>query len=274
VQCGQWREHEDGEGRSSGKKDGGTAHQWGLSADEVADGAAWWHFFEGGDAQVSFGDSGGVLQHGGVEGGEGGRSIEEEGCRVGSPEEDGTAGVVALRSNFSEGRGPGAQAPSRRGCGVKEGGRWGAQAAKVWSGKERGDGAAMAALIAVCEREREGGGPGCVHTGRERKGVRAWTARGRVAAVERGHRALVTARGRRCRVTHGSDRGRERGSWQVGRPMGWTLPISEERERELIGGSRWRVGPVSNGLQNNPNFNSNAPKFDSIHIGPYLTPKI
>jgi hypothetical protein len=31
---------------------------------------------------------------------------------------------------------------------------WGAQAAKVWSGKERGDGAAMAALIAMCERER------------------------------------------------------------------------------------------------------------------------
>jgi hypothetical protein len=94
----------------------------------VADGAAWWHFFEGGGAQVSFGDSGGVLQHGGVEGGEGGRSIEEEGRRVGSPEEDGTAGVVALWSNFGEGRGPGAQAPSRRGCGVKEGGEvgWGA----------------------------------------------------------------------------------------------------------------------------------------------------
>jgi hypothetical protein len=47
-----------------------------------------------------------------------------------------------------------------------------------------------------------------------------------------------------------------------------------ERERELIGGSRRRAGLVSNGLQNNPNFNSNAPKFDSIHIGPYLAPKI
>jgi hypothetical protein len=103
----------------------------------VADGAAWWHFFEGGGAQVSFGDNGGVLQHGGVEGGEGGRSIEEEGRRVGSPEEDGTAGVVALWSNFGEGRGPGAQAPSRRGCSVKEGGRWGGVLRRPKFGAER-----------------------------------------------------------------------------------------------------------------------------------------
>jgi hypothetical protein len=52
-------------------------------------------FFKGGDASVNFNDAGGVLQHKGVLGGEGGRSIEEEeGCRVGSPEEDGTVGVA------------------------------------------------------------------------------------------------------------------------------------------------------------------------------------
>jgi hypothetical protein len=66
----------------------------------------WWHFFEGGGAPVSFDDGGRVLQHKGVEGGEGGQSIEEEeGCRVGSPEEDGTAEVAALQPNFGEGRG-------------------------------------------------------------------------------------------------------------------------------------------------------------------------
>jgi hypothetical protein len=42
----------------------------------------------------------------GGEGGEGGRSIEdEEWCRIGSPEEDGTAGVVALWPNSDEVRG-------------------------------------------------------------------------------------------------------------------------------------------------------------------------
>jgi hypothetical protein len=34
-----WCEHEGGEGRSLGKKDGGAAHQGGSGADEVADGA-------------------------------------------------------------------------------------------------------------------------------------------------------------------------------------------------------------------------------------------
>jgi hypothetical protein len=67
---------------------------------------AWRHFFEGGGAPVSFYNGGRVLQHRGVEGGEGGQSIEEEeGCRVGSPEEDGMAGVAALRPNSVEGRG-------------------------------------------------------------------------------------------------------------------------------------------------------------------------
>jgi hypothetical protein len=96
----------DDEGRSPGKKDGGTAHQWGLFTDEGSDGAAWRRFFEGDGTPVSFSDGGGVLQHGGVKGGEGGRSIEEEeGRRVGSPKEDGTIGAVLLRPNSGEGRG-------------------------------------------------------------------------------------------------------------------------------------------------------------------------
>jgi hypothetical protein len=63
-------------------------------------------FFEGGDTSVRFSDGGGVLQHGGVEGGEGGQlKEEEEGCRVSSSEEGGAAGVVALRRNSDLGRG-------------------------------------------------------------------------------------------------------------------------------------------------------------------------
>jgi hypothetical protein len=85
MQRGQWCQHEDGEGMSPGNKDGDAAYQWGLSIDEVADGAAQRCFFEGG---------------------EGGRSIEEEeGRRVGSSEEGGTTGVAALRPNSDEGRG-------------------------------------------------------------------------------------------------------------------------------------------------------------------------
>jgi hypothetical protein len=38
----------------------------------VADGVVQRHFFEGGGAPTSFDDGGRVLQHGGVEGGEGG----------------------------------------------------------------------------------------------------------------------------------------------------------------------------------------------------------
>jgi hypothetical protein len=48
VQRGRRHEYEDGERRSSGKKDGGAAHQAGSGADEVVDGAARRHFFEGG----------------------------------------------------------------------------------------------------------------------------------------------------------------------------------------------------------------------------------
>jgi hypothetical protein len=72
---------------------------------------------------VSFDDDSEVLQHGGVKGGEGGRLIkEEEGRRVSSPEEGGTAGVAALQPNSDEGRGgSGARAPSRQGRGVKGG---------------------------------------------------------------------------------------------------------------------------------------------------------
>jgi hypothetical protein len=63
-------------------------------------------FFEGGSAPTWFGNGGEVLHHGGVEGGEGGQSIEEEeGHRVGSLEEDGMAGVVALQPNSNNGRG-------------------------------------------------------------------------------------------------------------------------------------------------------------------------
>jgi hypothetical protein len=57
---------------SSGKKDGNAAHQWGSGTDEVADGATRWRFVEGVSAPASFSDGGVVLQHGGVEGGEGG----------------------------------------------------------------------------------------------------------------------------------------------------------------------------------------------------------
>jgi hypothetical protein len=69
MQHGWRREHEDGEGKSPGKKDGNAAHQGGSGANKVADGAARRRFFEGSDAPVSFDDGGGVLQHGGVEGG-------------------------------------------------------------------------------------------------------------------------------------------------------------------------------------------------------------
>jgi hypothetical protein len=48
VQRGRQHEYEDGEGWSPGKKDGGTAHQGGLGANEVVDGATRQHFFEGG----------------------------------------------------------------------------------------------------------------------------------------------------------------------------------------------------------------------------------
>jgi hypothetical protein len=43
-------EYEDREGKSSGKKDGGAAHQGGSGTDEVADGATRWRFIEGGGA--------------------------------------------------------------------------------------------------------------------------------------------------------------------------------------------------------------------------------
>jgi hypothetical protein len=86
---------------------------------------------------VSFGDGGGVLRHGGVEGGEGGRLIEEEeGRRVGSLEEGGTVGVEALQPNFSEGRGIPVLEHPLDGVVVLRGGG-GARVTGVWSGKER-----------------------------------------------------------------------------------------------------------------------------------------
>jgi hypothetical protein len=53
VQRGRRREHEDDEGRTPGKKDGGTPHQWGSGVDEVADAAARQRFFKGGGAPVT-----------------------------------------------------------------------------------------------------------------------------------------------------------------------------------------------------------------------------
>jgi hypothetical protein len=139
----------------------------------------------------------------------------------------------------------------------------GARAARVWSEKERGDGVAMAALIAA--REIEGGGPGRVHVeeGKE-KGLRAWMARGRAVAVTRDRWAQVATRGRWCRVAHGRGRGRERGSWQVGQPTAWAPPVSErrrERERVPTGGSGRHAGPVSNGLKNNSNLIQTRPNL-------------
>jgi hypothetical protein len=119
MQCSRRCEHEDDAGRLLGKKYGGGAHQWGSGADEVADGAT---FLRGRR-----------------------RSGELRRQWRGS-EEDGMVGVVALQPNSSEGMVPGARAPFGWGCSVKEGG---ARAAGVWSRKERGDGAVMAALIAA-----------------------------------------------------------------------------------------------------------------------------
>jgi hypothetical protein len=113
---------------------------------------------------------------------------------------------------------------------------WGARAARVWSGKERGDRAAMAALIAT--REREKGPWAHPHGGGRRKGVQVWTARGLAAAATRGRRARAAAQGRRCRVAHGRGRGSESGSWQVGWPRGWAPPVSERR-RERERADRW-----------------------------------
>jgi hypothetical protein len=61
VQHGRQREHENGERRSPGKKDGSAAHQWGSGADEVVDGATRCCFFEGGGAPACYKDGGGVL---------------------------------------------------------------------------------------------------------------------------------------------------------------------------------------------------------------------
>jgi hypothetical protein len=116
VQRGRWQEHEDGDGRSLDKKDGSVAHR-GSGADEVADGA----------------------------GGEGGRLNEEEGRRVSSPEEGGAAGVAALQPNSVRGRGPGAQAPSGRGRGVKGVG-WVCSGGRSWERKGRGGGGDRHAL--------------------------------------------------------------------------------------------------------------------------------
>jgi hypothetical protein len=97
-----------------------------------------WRFFEGGNAPASFGDGDGVLQHGGVEGDEGGQlNEEEEGCRVGSPREGGVAGAAAIWPNSGEGRGPGARAPSGRGRCVKGVG-WVCSSRRSWERKGKG----------------------------------------------------------------------------------------------------------------------------------------
>jgi hypothetical protein len=100
VQRSRRREHEDDEGRSSSKKDGGVAYQVGWAP------TRWRMGRHDGVSSRALDDGGEVLQHGGVEGGKGGRlNEEEEGRRVGSLEEGGTAGVAALRPNSGEGRG-------------------------------------------------------------------------------------------------------------------------------------------------------------------------
>jgi hypothetical protein len=106
----------------------------------VADGAALRCFFEGSGAPMSHDNSGGVLQHGRAEGGEGGRLIvEEEGRRVSSPEEGGTVGVAALQPNSCEGRGSRCSSTLWTWVVVLRGGA-GTRAAGVWSRKERGCG--------------------------------------------------------------------------------------------------------------------------------------
>jgi hypothetical protein len=147
--------------------DGGAAHQGGSGANEMADGVVRQRFFEGSSAPVSFDDGGGVLQHGGVEGGEGGRlNEEEEGRRVGSPEEGGAAGVAALRHNPGKGRG------SR--CSSTLWTRWWCVRGGVCSGgqswEQRGKGGVV------------GSGRRAASRATRRRGVGAWGQRcGRVA---------------------------------------------------------------------------------------------
>jgi hypothetical protein len=144
----------------------------------------------------------------------------------------------------ARGGGLGARAPSRRARGVKKGGAW---TVRVWSGKERGDRAAMEALIAMRER---GWGLVCAHMEGKERGVRAWTTRG-------------VMYGQRCQVAHGSGRGRERGSWQVAYPAGLALPDSERRrERERT--DRWvwvACGPGFKWIKNNPDLIQTCPNL-------------
>jgi hypothetical protein len=87
---------------------------------------------------VGFGDDGGVLQHGGVEGGEGGRLNEEEdGCRVDLLEEGGAAGRRLFGQILTRGAGPGARAPCGRGRGVKGVG-WVCSGGRSWEQKGKG----------------------------------------------------------------------------------------------------------------------------------------
>jgi hypothetical protein len=119
--------------------DGSAAHQGGSGANEVADGVARQCFFEGGGTPVGFSKCGGVLQHGGVEGGEGGRLNEEEdGRMVGSQKEGGAAGVVALRHNPGEGKGVSVLEHPLDGIGVLRGDGGCAQANGVGNGEKRG----------------------------------------------------------------------------------------------------------------------------------------
>jgi hypothetical protein len=71
----------------------------------------------------------------------------------------------------------------------------------------------------------------------------------------------AAAQGRRCRVTHGRGRGRERGSWQVARPAGLAPPISERRgERERTDWWVWVAHrPGFKWIKNNPNLIQTRP---------------
>jgi hypothetical protein len=152
------------------------------------------------------------LQHGGVEGGEGGRSIEEE-EGIGSAHRKWMArqGWWLFGPISARGGGLGARAPSRRARGVKKGGAW---TVRVWSGKERGDRAAMEALIAMRDR-----------------GWRPWVhphgGGKRMGGFERG-RCMVSCAGSSPRAAVPSHTWERQG----------------KGERELAGGQARGVGPT------------------------------
>jgi hypothetical protein len=105
----------------------------------VADGVARQCFFEGSGAQASFGDGGGVLQHGGVKGGEGGQLNEEEvGRRVGFTGREWCSRGGGSPAKFRRGEGVPVLEHPLDGVVVLRGLGGCARAAGVWSRKEGG----------------------------------------------------------------------------------------------------------------------------------------